>query len=215
MCSIGMKWLKTKERREWEECVEPQGWDKDREEESVDGIAHCDFAKRKEAERCSTCVCELLIAVGRNIMLEWDVHSCLCLPGVWAWVQPVPESDSVCVCVFEIVKQEVLLCSSIKRGDESQRQRAKNVQCRWSKSRKLCRNHENEWTCTHCLCLSVSTLFSGSVSKLESVFDLQTMHKWCHVNLSVSKANQCVFIIFMKHPFQLMYLILERFKVLV
>lgn len=31
--------------------------DKDREEESVDGITHCDFAKRKEGERWRTCAC--------------------------------------------------------------------------------------------------------------------------------------------------------------
>lgn len=41
-----------------------ESWrDKDREEESVDGIAHCDFAKREKerevwggGERCYTCV---------------------------------------------------------------------------------------------------------------------------------------------------------------
>lgn len=57
--------------------MEPQGWageTRTEEEESVDGITHCDFVGRKAGERCYTCVWEFLIAVGRNIMLERAVQ---------------------------------------------------------------------------------------------------------------------------------------------
>ncbi|KAF3857208.1 hypothetical protein F7725_009067 [Dissostichus mawsoni] len=64
---IGMKRLKTKERSVWSLGDEPQ---RQGQRRAVDGIAHCDFAKRKAGERCKTCERKLLIAVGRNIMPE-------------------------------------------------------------------------------------------------------------------------------------------------
>lgn len=158
-----MKRLKTKKEEWGEDCVEPQGWDKDREGESVDGIAHCDFAKRKEAERCDTCAWKHLIAVGGNVMLKWDVHSCLCVPRVRARVQPLPES-TVCVCVC------------LRQWYEGWGQRADDVkQNRWSESMKWWRNDGNEYAYTRCICLSVSNLFSSTASKSESALSVALM----------------------------------------
>lgn len=43
--------------------------DKDREEESVDGIAHCDFAKKKEGAICYV-LYVFVETLARNIMLR-------------------------------------------------------------------------------------------------------------------------------------------------
>lgn len=76
-CCAALEWSDLKQKKKREGNVEPQGWageTRTEEEESVDGITHCDFVGRKAGERCYTCVWEFLIAAGRNIMLEGAVQ---------------------------------------------------------------------------------------------------------------------------------------------
>lgn len=150
--------------------------DKDREEESVDGIAHCDFAKRKARERCETCVWKLLIAMGGKIMADGDVHSCLCLLRVWARVQLGP-------WVFERAKEAALLCAPIKQRGESRWQRADDVKrYRWSKSMKFLAvstllSANNQYTNNHKASYSDNVPYSGTFKGLSARNNCKTWIK--------------------------------------